>query len=222
MLKTGPAERYELEVRRSKFIALVARVSDEAAAREMIATTRQDFPDAGHHCSAYLLGAGREIQRSNDDGEPSGTAGAPILEVLISRSAAPAGALEGRSDLSDVCAVVVRYFGGTLLGTGGLIRAYSEAAAAALNQARLVTRQEMTQFRIVVPHATVGRYRHELERSGHKITAIRYSERAELNFVTPAQPEAFALAQNLIHSVDRATAGVLTELETIGSQWADV
>ena len=101
----------EIEVRRSRFVCDLERVETEAEAREFIEAVRASSRDARHHCTAFVLGPGGETQRSNDDGEPSGTAGAPMLEVLRGRQ------------VSDVVAVVTRWFGGVLLGTGGLFRA---------------------------------------------------------------------------------------------------
>ncbi|WP_127842370.1 YigZ family protein [Actinomyces wuliandei] len=136
----------ELEVRRSRFLAQAARAGTEEAARAFIARARSTFPDARHHCSAFIVAVegARPVERSSDDGEPSGTAGGPMLEVL-----------RGTGLVSTVV-VVTRYFGGTLLGTGGLVRAYSEAAAQALAAAtrvRLATRHLWT---LTVPPAQAG------------------------------------------------------------------
>ena len=125
-LAPGDDFRHELEIKRSRFITVLRRAPDEDAARALVSELRKEFHDARHHCSAFVLGPDRSIQRSNDDGEPSGTAGIPMLEALIRRETQP-----GVSDLSDVSAVVVRYFGGILLGAGGLVRAYSESVSAA-------------------------------------------------------------------------------------------
>ena len=123
----------DLEVKRSHFLGRAARTRTQEEARAFIASVRAAHPAARHHCSAFIvtIPGGRPIERSNDDGEPSGTAGQPILEVLRG------------TGLVDATVVVTRYFGGTLLGTGGLVRAYGEAAARALKAAarvRLVTR----------------------------------------------------------------------------------
>lgn len=127
----------ELEVKRSRFLAQAARAGTEEAARAFIARTRSTYPDARHHCSAFIVAVdgARPVERSSDDGEPSGTAGGPMLEVLRG------------SGLVSTVVVVTRYFGGTLLGTGGLVRAYSEAtsqALAAATRVRLATRHLWT------------------------------------------------------------------------------
>lgn len=124
----------------SKFIAFAYRVGSVDEVREVLATVRKKYYDARHVCYAYMLGAARTEFRSNDDGEPSGTAGRPILGQINSRN------------LTDVLVVVVRYFGGVLLGTGGLIVAYKEAAADALNNAELVEKQVEVVLTIVVEY----------------------------------------------------------------------
>ncbi|EWS99676.1 hypothetical protein N865_21545 [Intrasporangium oryzae NRRL B-24470] len=130
----------EIEVRRSRFRCDLDRVETEEAARAFIERVRAGSRDARHHCTAFVLGPDGMTQRSNDDGEPSGTAGAPMLEVLRGRG------------LSDVVAVVTRWFGGTLLGTGGLIRAYGDAVQAALDAATTVRREERRLWSVEVRH----------------------------------------------------------------------
>ncbi|BAS17934.1 IMPACT family member YvyE [Arthrobacter sp. Hiyo8] len=150
-LAPGDDFRHELEIKRSRFITVLRRASDEDAARALVAELRKEFHDARHHCSAFVLGPDRVIQRSNDDGEPSGTAGIPMLEALIKRETLP-----GVADLSDVSAVVVRYFGGILLGAGGLVRAYSESISAALDSAPLVQRRRLRMCDIPCPTKRPG------------------------------------------------------------------
>ena len=123
----------ELEIKRSRFITYLRRVDSEAAARALVAELRKKHFDARHHCSAFILGPDRTAMRSNDDGEPSGTAGIPMLDALAKRETG-----SGKTDLSDIVAVVVRYFGGILLGAGGLVRAYSESVSTALDAAPLL------------------------------------------------------------------------------------
>jgi uncharacterized YigZ family protein len=148
----------EIEVRRSRFICDLERVETEEAAREFIEEIRSGSREARHHCTAFILGADRAIQRSNDDGEPSGTAGAPMLEVLRGRG------------VTDVVAVVTRWFGGVLLGTGGLIRAYGDAVSAGLDAATLVARQLRLEALVDVSHADGPRIENALR--GHPGTTV--------------------------------------------------
>ncbi|MER7073593.1 YigZ family protein [Terrabacter sp. NPDC000476] len=153
----------ELEVKRSRFRCELAPVSSEEEARAFVADVRADHRDARHHCTAFVVGADGATQRSNDDGEPSGTAGAPMLEVLRGR------------DLTDVAAVVCRWFGGTLLGTGGLIRAYADAVSLALDDARVLARERREGIVVDVDHATGPRLEHALRglpTTG--VTAVEY------------------------------------------------
>ncbi|MFA5651469.1 MAG: YigZ family protein [Proteiniphilum sp.] len=123
----GPAEGY-INERKSKFISFIYPVQDADGVKAIVDELRDKYHDARHVCWAYMLGWEREEFRSNDDGEPSGTAGRPILGQINS------------SELTDVLIAVVRYFGGTLLGTGGLSKAYKEAAADAIANAEVVVR----------------------------------------------------------------------------------
>ena len=120
----------EIEVRRSRFLCTVVRVEDEAGARAVVDRMRRTHWDARHHCSAFVLGPPpAPVERSSDDGEPAGTAGAPMLEVLRGH---------GGAGVSDVVAVVTRWFGGVLLGSGGLMRAYGGTAALCLRSAEKI------------------------------------------------------------------------------------
>lgn len=125
--------QYEQTIKKSRFICSLARVTDEKHAREFIAAVSQHEHKANHHCFAYQLGDHDQIQRESDDGEPSGTAGVPILQSLQLLK------------VHDVVAVVTRYFGGIKLGAGGLIRAYSNTTSNAINEVGLIQRiQQMT------------------------------------------------------------------------------
>ena len=135
----------ELVVKKSRFIARVAPVRSVDEAEAVIAAVRRQYWDARHNCTAMVTGLGGDQARSSDDGEPSGTAGMPMLEVLRRRG------------LTDVVAVVTRYFGGVKLGAGGLIRAYSTAVSDALDDAVLLHRRELLEARVEVPHAEAGR-----------------------------------------------------------------
>lgn len=171
----GAQVRADIEVRRSRFIALVYRVDSEQAAREQITLARKDFHDARHHCSAFIIGPGQQVARSNDDGEPAGTAGMPMLDVLRGRG------------LSDVCAVVVRYFGGILLGAGGLVRAYGQAVATACDSARLVRRRQWETFTVHLPHAIAGRVESELRSAGIRVLGTEYGADAVLRLASSDQ-----------------------------------
>ncbi|EMY35894.1 hypothetical protein D477_001774 [Arthrobacter crystallopoietes BAB-32] len=161
--------RHELEIKRSRFITVLRRTETEEEARALVAALRKEFHDARHHCSAFVLGPERQVQRSNDDGEPSGTAGIPMLEALIQRETAP-----GVADLSDVTAVVVRYFGGILLGAGGLVRAYSDSVSQALSTVRLIRRRHMQLFSVPADHAAAGRLENELRAAGVEVLGSEY------------------------------------------------
>lgn len=146
-LRAGSEARGEFEDRRSRFIAQLVPVGSEADANAFIASVRSRHHDARHNVPAWILSDGR--QRCSDDGEPSRTAGVPTLEVL------------SHAGLANVCCVVTRYFGGTLLGPGGLKRAYAAAAKAAVDQARrdglLCTMDLATRVTCVIPYAAYER-----------------------------------------------------------------
>lgn len=173
--------RDELEIKKSRFIAALGRVESEDEARQFIAALRSEFPDARHHCSAFLIGPGRSVQRSNDDGEPSGTAGSPMLDALTRRRTGL-----DRTDLSDVCAVVVRYFGGTLLGAGGLVRAYSQSVSRALDEASFIDRQPVRFVNIDLDHVAAPRVHSELMSGGISVIGTEYgSDGARLRVALP-------------------------------------
>lgn len=163
---------FELEVKRSRFIGVLRRTPDEPAARELLAELRRAHHSARHHCSAFVIGPSRDLQRTNDDGEPSGTAGTPMLQALLGHSLSSSAAV---APLSDVAAVVVRYFGGTLLGAGGLVRAYSAAVSGALAEARFVRRERRTLRRLTLPHDQAGRVTHDLHAIGVVVQATDYA-----------------------------------------------
>ncbi|WP_281883681.1 IMPACT family protein [Agromyces rhizosphaerae] len=169
----------ELVVRKSRFIARVEPVASVAEADAVIAAVRKRYWDAGHNCTAMVTGLRADQARSSDDGEPSGTAGVPMLEVLRRRG------------LTDLVAVVTRYFGGVKLGAGGLVRAYSTAVSGALDEARLVRRLALTQVRVAVPHADAGRFDHLLrdlaQRTGARLGETTYSAEATLELWVPAE-----------------------------------
>lgn len=147
----GPS-RHEVGVKRSRFIACILPVEDEGQARVRLSDLRHEFHDARHCCNAYLLGAGRDSAHSNDDGEPAGTAGAPIMQALSNHVTAT-----GQADLSNVLAVVVRYFGGVKLGAGGLTRAYGGAVTQALRLTPMLLHEQRALLDVHLPPADAGR-----------------------------------------------------------------
>lgn len=177
----------ELEISRSRFLTRLERVESEAAAREVIAQARADHPRARHHCSAFVIGPDGRVQRSNDDGEPSGTAGAPMLDALVSNG------------LSDVVAVVTRYFGGVLLGAGGLNRAYRSAVAGAALEAQRVTRGLRTEVAVDTSYDVAPLIEAEARRRGYAVGAAVYSDRVLLRFAVADEelPQLAALAAEL-------------------------
>jgi uncharacterized YigZ family protein len=212
-LPAGRDFRSELEIRRSRFITVLRRTDNEDAARSLVTELRKEFHDARHHCSAFVLGADRDVQRSNDDGEPSGSAGLPMLEALLKRETAP-----GSTDLSDLTAVVVRYFGGILLGTGGLVRAYSDSVSTALDKAPLVQRQRLRLFSVAVAHAQAGRLENELRNSGYVLAQTLYeASAAVLTLALEDDPQAASEAADRIASV---TSGAATVVRG-GTEWVD-
>jgi uncharacterized YigZ family protein len=208
-LAAGPDFRHELEVKRSRFITVIRRTGDEEGARALVAGLRKEFHDARHHCSAFVLGPDRDIQRSSDDGEPSGTAGIPMLEALIRRETAP-----GVADLSDVSAVVVRYFGGILLGAGGLVRAYSDSVSSALDLAPLVRRSRLRICSVEVPHSAAGRLENDLRAAGYVMAETGYgAQNTVLRIVLPDQAGELDRAAERLAAMTAGTA-VLVPGET--------
>jgi uncharacterized YigZ family protein len=135
----------EITEKKSRFIAHVFPICSEEEALEHIEEIRKQYWDARHNCHAFVLGDHQEISRCSDDGEPSGTAGRPILEVILG------------AGLHDVLIVVTRYFGGTLLGTGGLVRAYSAAAKAGLEASVILTKQLGKKATVYTDYNGIGK-----------------------------------------------------------------
>ncbi|HST48329.1 IMPACT family protein [Jatrophihabitans sp.] len=194
----------ELEVKRSRFLATVRRVADEPAALELVAEHRRLHHGARHSCSAFVLGPGQALVRASDDGEPSGTAGVPMLNVLTGMG------------LSDVAAVVTRYFGGTLLGAGGLARAYSGAVSKALEDAALVRRRLQELFRLSVDPGQAGQLESALRGRGITVAEVRYAA-TEVLLTVAVQPDAAGSVRQLVGSL---TSGG-TVLEPAGQAWVD-
>ncbi len=182
----GPVD-HELEISRSRFLTRLERVEDEEAARSTIARVRAEHPRARHHCSAFVLGEGQRTRRSNDDGEPSGTAGAPMLDALVA------------AGLSDVVAVVTRYFGGVLLGAGGLTRAYRAAVAAAVAQAQRVRREVRVPTEVTASYTLAPALEAEARRRGFAIGEASYGGLVTLRLLLTE--DQLAPAQTLVQEL---------------------
>ncbi|WP_116365329.1 YigZ family protein [Parahaliea mediterranea] len=171
---TGTTECEHVE-KKSRFIARIQAVSSRDDVNLAVARARADYPDARHHCWAYLLGQPRDARSAgmNDDGEPAGTAGKPILNVLQ------------HGHLGDVLVIVVRYFGGVKLGAGGLVRAYSAAAQQALDAAPCARVQAMTAWRAEGDFACEQVLRHWLAGQGGEVSAVAYSNTVRLELRIP-------------------------------------
>ncbi|MCC9177731.1 IMPACT family protein [Arthrobacter sp. zg-Y750] len=206
--------RSELDVKRSRFITVLQRTETEEEARALVAGLRREFHDARHHCSAFVLGPTRSVQRSNDDGEPSGTAGIPMLEALTKRET-----FGGATDLSDITAVTVRYFGGILLGAGGLVRAYSESVSSALAAAPLLRRRRMQLYAVPASHADAGRLENELRSAGISVTGTDYG--ASGASITVALPDVPGTAEEFRDRLAALTAGGSTP-EPLRTEWIDL
>jgi uncharacterized YigZ family protein len=172
----------DLIVRKSRFIGCVQAVPDRAGAQAVVARLRTEHPGATHVCWAFLAGG---QSAANDDGEPGGTAGRPMLEVLR------------RQDLEGVLATVVRYFGGVKLGAGGLVRAYTDAVAQALLTAQKVPLQRTLTLRCAVPYALEGMLRRELQLAGAVLGEVAHGDAVAFEFsVTEAAAQALTARLN--------------------------
>ena len=144
----------EIVEKKSRFIATVRPVKTEEEASAFIEEMKKKYWDATHNCSAFVIGRRGELTRCSDDGEPSGTAGRPMLEVLL------------KEGICNTAVVVTRYFGGTLLGTGGLVRAYGAAVKEGLLNSTVVTMRYGTRLQVTVDYPDVGRLQHLMAREG--------------------------------------------------------
>lgn len=150
-----PSETAEhtLEVKKSRFITRLFPLENKDSMKQALARAKQDFPDARHHCWAYVLGPAKQpvAMASNDDGEPSGTAGKPMLNVL------------SHKDIGDIGAIVIRYFGGIKLGAGGLVRAYSQAVQQAVERLPLIEKKSLTEVYIKTAYSMESQVRYWLK-----------------------------------------------------------
>ncbi|WP_303976934.1 YigZ family protein [Streptococcus danieliae] len=173
----------EQDIKKSRFLCQAKRVESEEEARAFIQAVKKEHYKATHNCSAFIVGEKSEIKRSSDDGEPSGTAGVPMLGVLENH------------DLTNVCVVVTRYFGGIKLGAGGLIRAYASSVALAIKELGIVQRKEQTSLQVELSYSQYQEYgnflkEHELEEFDtqftDKVQTLLYLDKENLQAIQAA------------------------------------
>lgn len=153
----------EIEEKKSRFIATIQPVSTEEEASEFINRIKKQYWDARHNCSAFVIGDAGQIMRSSDDGEPSGTAGRPMLEVLTGQK------------ITNVAVVVTRYFGGTLLGTGGLIRAYQGAVKAGLENCVVLQKYNGVELKVVSDYTDFGKLQYMIASNKWNLLSTDYA-----------------------------------------------
>ena len=163
----------EIVEKKSRFIATVIPAETEEEALDFIEKTKKKYWDARHNCFAYVIGERGQLQRCSDDGEPNGTAGKPMLDVLLG------------NELRNVAVVVTRYFGGTLLGTGGLVRAYSGAVKAGLEASVVITKIMGVKLHIETDYTTFGKIQYILAQRELKILDTVYTDKVELEVLVP-------------------------------------
>ena len=190
---TGPAETEFVE-KRSRFIGQIQPVQTEEEARAFIEQIRKKHHDARHNCWCWLLRDGSA--RYSDDGEPQGTAGRPMLEVFQ------------REGVTDLCCVVTRYFGGILLGTGGLLRAYTRSAGDALQAAGVSVQRVWTRILVPCPYNLFDRVRTETENAGGVLENTDYGAEVNLTVLLPAEGAERYLARLTELSAGRLTASI--------------
>jgi uncharacterized YigZ family protein len=179
--KTAQAQQV---IKKSVFIGFVSRTCSEKEALAFIAAVKQAHPKARHHCYAFLIGEKDEIQRQSDNGEPTGTAGVPILEVLK------------KEQLHNITTVVVRYFGGIKLGAGGLIRAYSSTTSLAINAASIIEQIKVVRFFLQIDYSQLGSVQNYLQKKQLTPANISYQVKVSLDFWVPEQ-KVFAIKNEL-------------------------
>lgn len=167
----------EIIIQKSRFLTYVSRAETEQQAQDFINNIKEKHKSANHNCSAYIIGEHDNIQKANDDGEPSGTAGVPMLEVLK------------KQGLKDTVVVVTRYFGGIKLGGGGLIRAYGKATTEGIAAAKVVERRLHLLMKISIDYTWLGKVENEVRNSAYPLKEINYADLVEVMVFTKADEE---------------------------------
>lgn len=190
----------EIILKKSRFIASVAPAETEEAALAFIEEIKKKYWDASHNCSAYLIGATNSIMRCSDDGEPSKTAGKPMLDVLKAKN------------LTNIVVVVTRYFGGTLLGTGGLVKAYQSAVIEGLNHSILIKKELGNHLMLTTDYNLIGKIQYYIAQEAIPILSSDYSDIVKLNIlISPSKTQAF---QKKIAELTNGSA-IINEIEKV-------
>ncbi|WP_181236293.1 YigZ family protein [Enterococcus avium] len=197
--------QHEVEIKKSRFICFLKRIETEEEAKAFIQQIKKEHWKANHNCSAFVLGDHHEIQRSSDDGEPSGTAGVPMLEVLK------------KNDLINVCAVVTRYFGGTKLGAGGLIRAYSGSVAQAIVHTGIVEGRLQQEVFVQLDYSNWGKMENFIASENLAVKDTQFTNRVVVTcMVDENQVDDFeAQVTDLLNGQVSFTTGEVTYHEQI-------
>ncbi|RSS80376.1 YigZ family protein [Streptomyces sp. WAC06614] len=191
---------HESEINRSRFLCALAPAATEQEAQDFVARIRREHPTATHNCFAYVIGADASVQKASDDGEPGGTAGVPMLQMLM------------RRDVRYAVAVVTRYYGGVKLGAGGLIRAYGGVVGEALDALGTVTRRRYRLATVTVDHQRAGKVQNDLRATGRTVVDLRYGAAVEIEVALPeADLPAFGA---WLADVSAGTAGLTLGGET--------
>ena len=180
----------ELVEKKSRFIATIRPVRSEEEAGTFVEEMKKKYWDARHNCYAYVIGERGEKSRCSDDGEPSQTAGRPMLDVLLGE------------EIRDVCAVVTRYFGGVLLGTGGLVRAYSGAVREGLKQSMVVEKIPGKKLRVTTDYNGVGKLQYTAAQMGITVLDTEYTDQVVMTLLAPLEE-----AGKLLSQITERTAG---------------
>ncbi|MFO8068944.1 MAG: YigZ family protein [Alkalibacterium sp.] len=195
---------HEINIKKSRFICTLKRTESEEEAVSFIEQIKKEHFKASHNCYAYLIGESNHIQRASDDGEPSGTAGVPILEVLKKRN------------VKNITAVVTRYFGGTKLGTGGLIRAYGQVTNETLNHIGIVEKQLQQFVSVTVSYPVSAKLQNLLASSAYTVHSTDYTADVTFNCLIPIEK-----AELFIKETTDWTSGNAT-FETGAKAWIEV
>lgn len=188
----------EIVEKKSRFIATVRPVETEEEAVAFINEMKKKYWDAKHNCSAFVIGERQEFNRCSDDGEPAQTAGRPMLDVLL------------REGITNVAVVVTRYFGGVLLGTGGLVRAYQEATKAGLNASKIIVKQKGKRLSVQTDYTGLGKLQYLFASENITLEETEYTENVTIHAVISEES-----TESIIKKITEATNG------TAKTEWGD-